>query len=206
MRVHPAVLALVPGVPLLVLACAGWAGLLHFAGLLAEGKDASLAEVLRGARAHWLTATGLAACSGVLLVGLGFNLWFYMTKEIFGPVARMLLAGLSFWVTVFFVGGQAFLIPLAVWRGYGFSATVRKAALLTLDNPGLAFFCAVVFAIYGWCALWTRLLAVPLLAGPLAMFLAVTIRVLGEKYGEKTLPEDGKRGLRDLIRPWDMRD
>jgi len=205
-RIHPLIPALVPGVPLLVLACAAWGGLLHFAGLLVEGKDASPADVFRGMRRYWLTATALAACSAVVLVGLLFNLWFYMTKVVFHPMVRMLLAGVSFWITVLFVGGQAFVVPLSVWRGYSFGETAKKAAGLTMDNPGLAFFCFAVFLLYGLAAAGTRLFAVPVLVGPLAIFLAVTVRVLGERYGEKSLPEETQRGLKDIIRPWDMKD
>jgi len=102
---HPALIALVPGVPALVLACAACGGLLHFAGRIVEGKDASLSDIFYGMRRYWLPVTALLTCSLVGLVGMLFNLWFYMTKAAFPPVARTLLAGLSFWITVLFVGG-----------------------------------------------------------------------------------------------------
>ncbi|MEI6386264.1 MAG: hypothetical protein WCQ50_06500 [Spirochaetota bacterium] len=156
---------------------------------------------------------------GMAVLALAFTVPFYMGKGLLGAG----LAGLILWLSIAWIIGLQFYLPLCFRLGGGLRKNLRKSFLLLLDNLGISAF------LFVWSLL--TLVVSPLLAflapGPAGVALAWNdaLRLLllkydwreahkGEVSGSKAIPVPwkelfveeeervGKRSLKGMFFPW----
>lgn len=180
-----------PATVLLFIVCAYWA----------RGDEFNMREILlTGRRLFWrATALGgsLIVATGLILV----NMFFYQQL---GGWLGALLSGLMIWLLLLAGIMALYLFPVLVTQEGSVWATLRQSLLLAVDNLkwsltlllGAIFFLAVGLAsgLGLFCGVMTAW----------ALLMSMVLRALLPKYTGEALPVEVPRGLRELIRPWEL--
>jgi uncharacterized membrane protein YesL len=189
-----------------VTAPAATAALFHVARKIANQEDVSIRDFFAGFRLHFLPALRVGAFDAVIGVLLWINFDFYAHLGGRAALVGALLAAVMIWIAAFFVFMHAHVFALIVEGEHGLRATLRRAALLTLDNPAFTFGITLqTLSVAALCILTG--VGLFLILGSLTAVLLVTgHRELLKKYfpeSSDALEDDETRGFRDLIRPWE---
>lgn len=189
-----------------VTAPAATAALFDLARRAADGESVGVRDFAGGFRAHFLPALRLGLFDLAAALLLWVNIDFYGHLGGWATLPGFLLAGVMIWIGGFWLLMHAHLMPLLAAGERSFAQLLKKAALLTLDNPGYTVGVTVQAAALTAICLVTG--AGFLLAGGalVAVLLATGHRQLLQKYnppppGEEIPPDP--RGLRELFRPWE---
>jgi len=185
---------------------AATAGLFFLARKIANGEEAHLRDLLAGFRRDLLPASK----AGAFTLIAGFVLWvavdFYSHLGGWARLPGMLLAGALIWADLFLLLMHAHLHPLIADGERTLRKTLRKAALLTLDNVGYTVGVAVQALLVALLCLLTGAGLILILGSALAVLLATGHRELLKRYfpdsPEAQEPEDTRR-WRDVLRPWE---
>lgn len=128
------------GIPLLILSfgCilpAMSAGLAHMVKELIDTRDGSVRTMFSGIRLYGVRAVALGMIYLAAGSSLAVSVWFYAAK-LGGtvPVAGYGLSALALWLLVFVLLTTLTAMPTLVQKKAGIFATMKLAALLTLDN------------------------------------------------------------------------
>lgn len=194
-----------------------WAGLVsgalfHAVMFMQEERELGFLRLFwRGLRRGLLSAPLLSVLSLVVLWLAYFNVRFYLTN-LPGP-AGMVLAGLVFWLAVFWLCAQQYFLPLACMVGRDSWRSFKGAFALALDNFLLSFsllLIALVFVVL--CALPYGVGLMLFVACGLAAFYRAAGEVMMLKYDQPFHPDqdvaetrrqlDRERGLREFFYPW----
>ncbi len=166
----------------------------------ARQREMGVGEALRGARHFFVRAQLLqllvVATTAILLL----NAVFYRS---FAGWTGLFLSGVMAWLLLALALVAVQLMPLLVTQDGSLWQTIRQALLLTVDNIVGSF--VLLLAVCAFCALGmvTGIGVFCGLTSALALFVSMYYRVLLNKYSGKTLPEEKRRGLNELIRPWE---
>ena len=161
---------------------------------------------------------------------LGASVVFYGggVLALLGRWGNVTLAGFSVWVAVILAGMGCYWMPIAVGvpgKSPRIGFILKRAALLTLDNPGftLGVLLTTVVATLFWAATGLGLLV--LWMSFISVFHAEARRTLRERYDiaerlaakgdpvsrrdvtralRKRWAREPRRHLRELFRPWDV--
>jgi uncharacterized membrane protein YesL len=189
-----------------ITAPAATAGLFHLARRIANHEPASIRDFFEGFREHFFPALRVGALVLAVAVILWVNVDFYSHLGGRATVPGMLLAAVMIWIGVFAVLIHAHLFPLIVHGERGTRAALRKAALLTLDNPGFTIGITVqALSVSALCVITCAGLVLAL-GSLLAVLLTTGHRELLKKYfpdSEAAGEPPENRTLRDAVRPWE---
>jgi uncharacterized membrane protein YesL len=166
----------------------------------ARQREIGVAEVLRCARHFFVRAQLLqllvVATTAILLL----NVVFYRD---FSGWLGLFLSGVMAWLLLALAVVAVQLLPLLVTQDGPVWQTIKQALLLTVDNIVGSF--ALLLAACAFCALGI-VTGIGVFCGftaGFALFASVYYQALLSKYSGKALPEEKRRGLRELIRPWE---
>ncbi|MFA7431972.1 MAG: hypothetical protein WCZ23_17590, partial [Rhodospirillaceae bacterium] len=190
--------------------------------------------MFQGMRLYWKRAAAIGLTNVVVVVGLLVNIWFYAYSGIFvGQLAWLgyVIALAAVWAVVFLGLMNLFTLPALVQKRVGWWATVKLAALLTLDNPMFAIGLAVQLGAVTVVAVLAPPVLVFLHGGIVAVTVGCAYEMLARKYarietqrqaaaagtgGHTTTLSRGRRGptesdedddylnrgFRDFLFPW----
>ena len=207
----------------------GGAGLAEMAQRLAETRDTDVATFWLGVRRHFWRSMLLTSIGAFSILTLGASLLFYGggVLNVLGTYVNLFAVGATLWALVIIAGMGCYWMPVAV----GIEGTeprvgfiLRRSALLTLDNP--LFTLGVLLSTAVCSVFWVgTVIGVPALGMSfIRIFHARARIVLREKYEvlnelksrgasvtrasirialRKRWAKTPKRGLRELIKPWE---
>jgi uncharacterized membrane protein YesL len=189
-----------------VTAPAATAGLFHLGRKIADHEAVGIRDFFEGFRRHFSPALRAGALSLLLAVVLWVNIDFYSHLGGRAAVPGTLLAAVMVWIALFLLLIHAHLFPLIVSGERSTRQAFRKAALLTLDNPGYTIGLTVqAISVAALCVL-TGAGLILALGSLLAVLLSTGHRELLKKYfpdsPAASEPEE-TRTLRDALRPWE---
>lgn len=181
------------------------AALFGLAKKIADGEPAGLRDLANGFRRYFAPATKVGAFTLAVLFMIWVNVDFYSHLAGRATLPGMLLAAVMIWSAGFLLLMHVHIYPLVVAGERGLAATLRKSALLTLDNPGFTIGIAIQAASVAVICLLTGVGLVLMLASLLAVLFATGHRELMKKYFPES-PEAAEptetRGWQDFWRPW----
>jgi uncharacterized membrane protein YesL len=191
-----------------VTAPAATAGLFQIARKISDHEPAAIRDFFEGFRRHFAPALRAGAITLGLAVVLWVNVDFYSHLHGRASVPGMLLAAIMVWLALFLLLIQAHLFPLIVGGERSTRQAFRKAALLTLDNPGYTIGLTIqAISVAALCVL-TGAGLVLAIGSLLAVLLSTGHRELLKKYfpdsPAASEPEE-TRTLGDAWRPWEPR-
>lgn len=96
------------------------------------GEDTSLRDLWEGLKRYWLRGTILMALAILGLLLLIFNMWF---SQNYPTTLFMILSGLWVWGIIFWLALHQFAFPFLINQDIGVLKTLKRAALIVLDNP-----------------------------------------------------------------------
>lgn len=157
------------------------AGVQYRMNQIIRGEEASLQDFWIGFKSFFVKATVLLVIAVLGFVILVFNIWF---SQNYPSTLFLILSGLWIWGIVYWYSVQQFALPFLVNQKTGVFLVIKRAALLTLDNP-LASFLLLVFSL-------VIIVLSALLAAPLLIFVASFLALLQNSfYHEMMLKYDG---------------
>jgi uncharacterized membrane protein YesL len=190
----------------IVTAPASTAALLHLGRRIARQEEVTLHDFLAGFRLHFVPALK----AGVFDATIGFLLWvnfdFYAHLGGHAALVGALLAALMIWIAGFLVFMHAHVFPLIAEGERSLRAVLRKAALLTLDNPAFTFGITLQTLSVAVLCILTGVGLFLALGSLTAVLLATGQRELLKRYfpeSPEAAESDETRGFLDLIRPWE---
>lgn len=190
-----------------VTAPAATAALFHVARRIANQEDVSVRDFLAGFRLHFFPALKIGAFDAVTGVLLWINFDFYAHLGGRAALVGALLAAAMIWIAAFLVFMHAHVFALVVEGERSLRVTLRRAALLTLDNPAFTFGITLQALSVATLCILTGIGLFLVLGSLAAVLLATGHRELLKKYfpeSSDALEDDEEtRGFRDLIRPWE---
>ena len=200
----------------LAIAPSATAGVAHFTALLVDRKDARIADIFQGMRTYYVKATilGLVAILGwtVLTVNIIFYARVMGTRNFW---LAAVLGGITIWMFVFYNVMLVYSLPLLVRKKARIAGTFKLAALLTLDNVRISFGLYLSVLVVVFLSVFTGVGAIFLMAGLCGVLVNMGYKELVKRYarierakaGLEPLEEEEEhagRGLRDILKPWEM--
>lgn len=131
-----------------------------------RGEETSFRDLWEGFKLYWLRGTGLVLLAVLALFILTFNIMF---SQNYPTVVFTILSGLWIWGIIFWIALHQFVFPFLVNQNIGVFLTLKRAALIVLDNPLPSLVLLVSSALV---AVLCTVLAAPLLVF-VASFLAL---------------------------------
>jgi len=187
-----------------VTAPAATAGLATLAARIADGKETSVRDILRGFREHFAPALKVGLFDLAVIVILWVNVDFYSHLGGRAAIPGFLLAGVLIWGAAFWLLLHIHLYPLMVAGERSFRRLLRTSALLTLDNPSFTIGLALQSLMLLMLCILTGVGVIALLTAMLSLLHATGRHELLRKYRDdlpKDVPET--RTWRHLWRPWE---
>ena len=180
-----------PATVLLFIVCAFWA----------RRDELNLRELLLTGRRFFWRATALG---GSLIVATGLILVNMVFYQHLGGWLGALLSGLMIWLLLLAGIMALYLFPVLVTQEGSVWATLQQSLLLAVDNlkMSLALLLGTIFFLAVGLASGLGLFCGVVTAW--ALLMTMVLRALLPKYTGEALPVEAPRGLRDLIRPWEV--
>ncbi|HBG01259.1 MAG TPA: hypothetical protein DDW87_06780 [Firmicutes bacterium] len=107
------------------------------------GEDTALKDWWDGFKLFWLRGTILLVLGLLGLVLLVFNIWF---SQNYPSTLFLVLSGLWIWGIIYWSALQQFVFPFVINQNIGVLKTLKRSALIVLDNP-LSVFILLVFTV-----------------------------------------------------------
>lgn len=150
----------------------GATGAVHFRmNRVLVGEDTSLKDLWEGGKAYWLRGTILLLLAVLGFVLLLFNMWF---SQNYPTTLFMILSGLWVWGIIFWLALHQFAFPFLVNQNIGVIKTLKRAALIVLDNPLPTLVLLVLSAIVVALSL--------VFAAPLLIFVASFLAIVQNSF------------------------
>ncbi len=180
-----------PATVLLFIVCAFWA----------RRDELNLRELLLTGRRFFWRATALG---GSLIVATGLILVNMVFYQHLGGWLGALLSGLMIWLLLLAGIMALYLFPVLVTQEGSVWATLQQSLLLAVDNlkMSLALLLGTIFFLAVGLASGLGLFCGVMTAW--ALLMTMVLRALLPKYTGEALPVEAPRGLRELIRPWEV--
>ncbi|HHT90564.1 MAG: hypothetical protein QM451_12050 [Bacillota bacterium] len=131
------------------------------------GEDTGLRDLWDGFRLYWVRGTILLVLGLLGLVLLVFNIWF---SQNYPSTLFLVLSGLWIWGIIYWSALQQFVFPFLTNQNIGVLKTLKRSALIVLDNPLSVFFLLIVSVIIVALSV--------VLAAPLLIFMASFLALL----------------------------
>ena len=146
----------------------GALGAVHYRmNAVIQGEDTVIGDMWVGLKRYFLRGAILAMLAVLGFAILFFNIWF---SQNYPSKVFILLSGFWVWGIVFWYAMHLFVFPFMVNQGTGVFGSLKKAALVVLDNPWPSFL-LVVFSLI--------IIALSLVfAAPLLIFVASFLALL----------------------------
>lgn len=143
----------------------------HVFNLVLAGEDTSLKDFWAGFKKFLVRGTLLVFIAVLGFTILTFNIWFSAN---YPSTMFVILSGFWIWGIIYWFTMQQFVFPFVTNQKIGFVLAIKRAALLTLDNP-------LASAILTVLSVVVIALSV-LLAAPILIFLASFLAILQNLY------------------------
>ena len=188
----------------LVTAPASTAALLSLTSRIVTGKRASVRDFWDGFRKYFLRSLSLGMICLLLLAMLISNLFLYQHLGRAGRVVVAFLGAVNLWVFLFFFLVEMYSLPLMVEQDIGLRKSLKRSALLALDNP---FFTIAIFiqvlAIF-FLSVLSGIGVILLMMGLISLLLSRALQELFAKYeGGRKEEKEERRSPREIFRPWE---
>ena len=96
------------------------------------GEDTSFKDLWEGFKLFWLRGSGLLFLGVLAVFILVFNIMF---SQNYPAVVFTILSGIWIWGIIFWIAMHQFVFPFLVNQDIGVFLTLKRAALIVLDNP-----------------------------------------------------------------------
>ncbi|HKM43103.1 MAG TPA: hypothetical protein VJZ70_03830 [Limnochordia bacterium] len=96
------------------------------------GEETSLKDMWEGFKLYWLRGTILITLAILGFLLLLFNMWF---SQNYPTTLFMILSGLWIWGIIFWFALNQFVFPFLTNQDIGVIKTLKRSALIILDNP-----------------------------------------------------------------------
>lgn len=193
------------------------AGLAQMMKVLIDRKDGSLTDFLDGIRLYWWKASCVGLAYAGAAICLGTSMWFYATKlQASAPFAGYCVSAIAFWCLAFVIMSAQFALPALVQKRERVGATLKLAALLVFDNPGLTIGMAFQIAVLTALAapLWPLFFVI--YGAAVVALVSSAYELMARKYAVAAANSEGavdrpprdedddylNRGVRDVFFPW----
>lgn len=188
----------------IVTAPASTAALFSLTNHIAAGKGASIRDFWNGFRKYFLRSLSLGLIYLLLLAMLKSNLFLYQNPSQTGRVVFAFLGAVNLWIFLLFSLLGMYSLPLMVEQDIGLRKSLKRSALLALDNPFFTIAISIqVLAIF-FLSFLSAAGIILLVMSLVSMLLNRSLRELFAKYeGSKKEEKEGRRNLREIFRPWD---
>jgi hypothetical protein len=187
-----------------VTAPAATAGLAVLAARIAAGENASLRDLLRGFREHFVPSLKVGLFDALVILVLWVNVDFYSHLSGRAALPGFLLAGLLVWGAAFWLLIHVHVYPLMIDGERGLRRLLRTSALLTLDNLSFTIGLALQSLMLVTLCVLTGVGLIVLLTSMLTLLHAAGHRELLRKYRDDVAPDAPEtRTWRHLWRPWE---
>ncbi len=160
-------------------------GINWYARKMALRREPEVFDLAWGFGSAFRRCLGLALIQAIGSVVLASNLWFYLST---GHVALAVIGSLFGYGLLLWMMMCAYQWPLLVEQDLAPWASVRKSALLILDNPGFSLGFGLVLLLTSALCWFTIVGGVVLWAGTVSILATQAVRELLRKYG--LLPPD----------------
>lgn len=154
----------------------------HVMGQIISGEDVEFRDFLRAFKQFFVRGSILLFLALTIFVILVFNIWF---SGNYPNTLFMILVGFWVWGMVYWYSMLQFVFPFLTQQNTGVFKILRRAALITLDNPlasGLLLIISLVVIVLS-----------ALLAAPLLIFTASFLALLQNYfYNEMMLKYDAE--------------
>lgn len=167
----------------------------------ARGDEMGVGELLQAGRLFFWRALALGALIVAASALILLNIVFYQQL---GGWLGALLSGLMTWLLLLVGIVAIFIFPVLTSQQGSVWATLRQSLLLAVDNIklSLAFLLATGIAMGIGVASGLGLFCGAMAAW--ALLISIGFRALLPKYTGVALAAETPRGLRELIRPWEV--
>jgi uncharacterized membrane protein YesL len=111
----------------------GATGAVHYRmNHLIQGEETVLKDMWEGFKLYWFRGTILFFLGILGFLILVFNIWF---SQNYPTTIFMILSGLWIWGIIYWIALHQFVFPFLVNQDIGVFKTLKRAALIILDNP-----------------------------------------------------------------------
>ena len=178
----------------------------YMTGQMVDQKSLEFKDFFIAFKKFFLRSFLLALILGVVTVVLLVDFLFFFNNRLESTWISFLGAGISFWMIVFWLLMQVYILPYLVSRDESLLQTLKYSALLVLVNPLRTFF-VLVFMMF------IIVLSAVSAAGVVFLMIGLTsvmqhnllVEVIRKHGGGDMEGEDrhAYRGWRDIIKPWE---
>ena len=167
----------------------------------ARGDELGLRELMAAGRVFlWrsvILGTLVIAATALVLV----NMVFYQQL---GGWLGALLSGLIVWLLLLAGMVTVYLFPVLVTQEGSVFSTLKQSLLLAADNIKLSLVLLLAAGLFFAVGLASGLGLFCGIMAAWALLISIAFRALLPKYTGETLPAEAPRGLRELVRPWEV--
>ncbi len=187
----------------IVTAPASTAALFSLTNRVISGKGASLKDFWEGFRKYFLRSLSLGLIYLLLLAVLKSDLFLYQHLSQTARVVVVFLGAVNFWIFLLFSLMGIYSLPLMVEQDIGLRKSLKRSALLALDNPFFTIAISIqVMAIF-FLSLLSGVGVILLMMSLVSLLLNRSLRELFNKYEEGGEEEkEERKSLREIFRPW----
>ena len=154
--------------------------LVHATACFVQGEEVSAGDFWRTLRRYWPRGWFVLSADLALLYALLFGFYFYLNS---GQLLMQVLAFVALYLTLVWIGAQAYLFPLVIRRDVPIEEAIRGAFLLALSRVGpSAAFVAVAVAAIGVSVAFIL---------PLVLVVPVTLALVGHRMARDRLGAPG---------------
>lgn len=126
-----------------------WAAFLYFTAQISDDREPVFADFWVGFKRYFLRSTLLTLIAVLVIGTLIVNILFYMNSAVVPSSLRIpaaIAAGFCFWLMIFALMVLLYAYPIMVTQNAGIGFTLKRAALIVLDNPLYSFAILIMLA------------------------------------------------------------
>lgn len=187
----------------IVTAPASTAALFSLTNRVSLGKGASLRDFWEGFRKYFLRGLSLGLIYLLLLVVLIIDLFLYRQQPQTARVAIAFLGAVNLWIFFLFSLLGMYSLPLMVEQDIGLIKSLKRSALLALDNPFFSIVISIQIMAIFFLSLLSGVGVILLMMSLVSLLLSRSLRELFSKYeGRAQEEKEERKSLRGIFRPW----
>lgn len=187
----------------------GIIGLYSITRKIADYEDITLKEYWEPVRKYIRRVIGLTVFLVLFTILLLANLYFYNALLNQADSASKLtyvfsgMQGLMIWLSIFFIMFSFYIFPVLFQFDNDFKTTLKNSFFLMMDNLKVSFYLLFSWILWMVAGLATGVIGFFLSFSIIAVISQTAVREILAQYRAAGLDEnEEKRGLRDLLKPW----
>lgn len=181
-----------------------WAGFLYFSAQITDEKEPEFSDFWIGFKKYFVRSALLTLIGFIAIFVLVVNILFYMNSPVVPASLRIpaaIAAGLCFWAIIYVLMVLIYAYPIMVTQNVGLWMTLKRAALIVLDNPLYSFMVlAMLVSIL--------VLAAITFVGPVVFLYALSATMVNsaldnvmKKYADRQAAQQAQEQPQDQQRP-----